>query len=252
MATTGYCITIDGESAQIRTAAELVVALDVLQGNRDREVLEQLRPHLAQVITDSVGLHRTLSVLAPEDKLLVIEALGERLVDVLQTGSALRDLLASLAETEVEEALLRALGPEGLRRLANSPAAIEGVLEWVYGQADELALELLGAQWLRTQLRTGYDLSLVLRALGHASQEGLIDRLGWQWAAGLVQDDRDLTQLMRALPADLSCRLLELVLVATLRSIVRDPDDWQRLKRYLDADELGYLRRVLEVGRDAQ
>lgn len=247
-----YPITIEGESAQVRSAAELVVALDVLQGHHDREVLDQLRPHLAAIITDARGLHAVMAVLAPDDQLTLIEALGPKLVGILGTGAALRDLLASLADIEVEEALLRALGPEGLRRLADSPEALEGILEWVYGQADELALELLGAEWLRGRLRTGYDLSLVLRALGPASQERLLGMLGCDWAAALVQDERDLTHLLRALPAGLSCPLLEEIPAVVLRGIVRDAADWARLERYVEPDEAEYLRDVLEVTPDAE
>ncbi len=39
-----YPVTIDGETASIGTANELAVALDVLRGQYDRAVLEQLGP----------------------------------------------------------------------------------------------------------------------------------------------------------------------------------------------------------------
>jgi hypothetical protein len=44
-----YPVTIDGETASIGTANELAVALDVLQGQYDRAVLEQLGPALAYI-----------------------------------------------------------------------------------------------------------------------------------------------------------------------------------------------------------
>ncbi len=45
-----YAITIDGETTGIGTANELALALDVLCGQHDRAVLEQLAPHLAEVV----------------------------------------------------------------------------------------------------------------------------------------------------------------------------------------------------------
>ena len=62
----GLPITVDGETTQIVNAAELVVALDVLQGQHDREVLEQLRDDLPELIGSERGLYDTLKVLAPE------------------------------------------------------------------------------------------------------------------------------------------------------------------------------------------
>ncbi len=91
-----YPIAIDGETADVGTAGELVAALDVLQGHHDRAVLEQLRPHLAEVIGGLQGLYAPLKVLAAEDRLYLIEALGPRLVDVMQRARALRDILATL------------------------------------------------------------------------------------------------------------------------------------------------------------
>jgi hypothetical protein len=67
MATTSHSITIDGETTSIATARELMVALDVLQGQHDREVLEQLSPHLADIVADGAGLYAVLKVLSPAD-----------------------------------------------------------------------------------------------------------------------------------------------------------------------------------------
>ena len=85
-----YPITIEGETASIGTAGELVVALDVLQGQHDRAVLEQLAPHLSEIIADASGLYWTLKELSVEDQLYLFDALGPRLVDVIGRAGALR------------------------------------------------------------------------------------------------------------------------------------------------------------------
>jgi len=120
MSITRYPITIEGETTDIGTAAELVVALDVLQGQHDRLVLEQLRPHLAQIISGPQGLHAVLKVLAPEDQIYLLDALGSELPRIISRAAALRDILATLAEARVEERLLQTLGAEGLRGLIGS------------------------------------------------------------------------------------------------------------------------------------
>ncbi|NLO05100.1 MAG: hypothetical protein GX131_04645 [candidate division WS1 bacterium] len=247
-----FAITIDGDSAQVRTAAELVVALDVLQGNHDRAVLEQLRPHLSSIIADARGLHATLAVLAPEDKTFLIEAIGTDLRGVIGSGSRLRDILASLGETEVEEALLRTLGADGLRTLIASPTELAEVLEWVYDQCDELALDLLGADWLQRMLRTGQEMALVLRSLDRPRQHKLIEMIGFERVPALLMNELDLAHMLRALPSELSCPLLEQLPPERLRELVRDARDWAELEPFLEADERDYLLSVLEVTPDAE
>ena len=247
-----HTITIDGDSAQIATAAELVVALDVLQGHHDRQVLEQLRPHLHEIVTDARGLHDTLKVLSPDDSLLLIDAIGPAMASVVGSASALSDLLASIAETPIEEALLRALGSAGLHGLIGSPNDLAVVLEWVYGQCDELVLELLGAEFLRRLVRTGAELALVLRSLEHQRQEELLGMIGWERVPALVMDEQDLARLMRALPGELSCELLDLIPDERLRELVRDQRDWAELEPFLEAREREYLLNVLEVELDAE
>ena len=66
---TRFPITIDGETAAIGSASELAVALDVLKGQRDREILTQLRPHLAEIIANPTGLMLVLKSLSPVDQL---------------------------------------------------------------------------------------------------------------------------------------------------------------------------------------
>ena len=106
MIPTQYPITIEGETVSIGTAGELVVALDVLQGQHDRAVLEQLAPHLAEVLGGPSGLYATRTALSVEDRLYLLSALGPRLVDVVQRAGALRDIFATMAHAEVEELLL--------------------------------------------------------------------------------------------------------------------------------------------------
>ena len=114
---TRYPITIDQETVQIGTAAELSVALDVLQDQYDRQVLTQLRPHLAKIIPQARDFLAVMKSLAADDQLYLIEALGPHLAGILLEARYLRDLLATMAETRVEAALLSALGRTGLRSL---------------------------------------------------------------------------------------------------------------------------------------
>jgi hypothetical protein len=247
MVTTRYPITIDGEAANIGTAGELMVALDVLQGHHDRAVLEQLGPHLADVIGDPRDLHAILRVLGSEDQVYLIEALGSQLVEVVQRAGALRDILATLAESGVEEKLLQTLGPDGLRALIGSAKELAEVLEWVYGASDWLVLQLLGAEFVKHLFQNGYEFSLVLHSLDHARQQDLIDWLGWDRVVFLVHDRRDLAHLLRALPADLSNRLLTHFTKAQLWAIIQDERGWRYLYNYLEIAEADYLGKVLEV-----
>jgi hypothetical protein len=247
MVTKRFPITIDGEAADIGTVGELMVALDVLQGQHDRAVLEQLRPRLADVIGSPQGLHAVLKVLEPEDQMYLVEALGPRLVDVVQRATALRDILATLAESGVEEKLLQTLGADGVRALIGSAEELAGVLEWVYGASDWLVLQLLGADSVNRLFQNGYELSLVLHSLDHARQQDLIDWLGWDHVVFLVHDRRDLAHLLRALPADLSNRLLTHFTEAQLWSIIQDEHGRRYLYNYLETAEVDYLSKVLEV-----
>jgi hypothetical protein len=125
-----FPITIDGETAAIGSASELAVALDVLKGQRDREILTQLRPHLAEIIANPTGLMLVLKSLSPDDQLFLLEAVGPDLGKVLQSAKRLRDQLATMADQNVEETLLLTLGQPGLRGLSSrarglsSPTAV--------------------------------------------------------------------------------------------------------------------------------
>jgi hypothetical protein len=240
-----YPITIEGETASIGTAGELVVALDVLQGQHDRAVLEQLAPHLSEIIADASGLYWTLKELSVEDQLYLFDALGPCLVDVIGRASALRDLLATMAHEEVEERMLKALGAEGLHALIGTAEELAGVLEWVYGDCDRLVLDLVGAPFLRRLFPSGYGLSLALHALDHDRQQDLVEMLGWEQVEALVHDRRDLAHLLRALPGDLSTRLLKGFTKAQLWDLARDERGRRYLYQYLEAEEATYLDKAM-------
>ncbi len=236
-----YPVTIDGETATIGTAAELVVALDVLQGNYDRAVLEQLGPYLAKIIGGPAGLYAVLRVLAPDDQLYLIDAIGEDMLSVVQRAGVLRDILATMAESRVEERLLEALGAAGLRDLLDTAEEVAEVLEWTYGDCDRLVLEILGPDFLADIFASGHDLSLVLRSLERNSQRELLDSLGWERVVALVGDRRDLAHLLRALPSEISQRLLQEFDPKRLRQLVRDARGRRYLDNYLEPEEAVYL-----------
>jgi hypothetical protein len=251
MSVARYSITIDNESADIGTSGELVVALDVLQGQHDRAVLEQLRPHLADIVGGPGGLYAVLRVLTPDDQVYLLEAIGPRLATIVQNAAALRDILATLAEVRVEETMLQTIGPEGLRRLLGTPEELAEVLEWVYGDCDRALLKLLGPQYLRDLFQCGYDLALALRALERTAQQELLDAIGWKDAVSLVGSRRDLAHLLRALPAQLSQQLLRHLEPSRVRQIVHDERGRRELGKYLEPEEAAYLDLILEE-RDAE
>ena len=98
---TRYPITIEGETVWIGTANELAIALDVLQGQRDRETLAQLRPHLAGIIAHAKGFTTVMRTLTTDDQIYLIEAIGPDLGQVMQNAAYLRDLLAVIADMRV-------------------------------------------------------------------------------------------------------------------------------------------------------
>jgi hypothetical protein len=248
---TEHTIEIEGQTAAIATADELAVALDVLQGQHDRAVLAQLRPHLPVLVDSPAALKGLLKVLAPEDQLFLIEALGPALLRAVGSAAALRDILAMLPDAPVVKKLLTTLGDAGLRELIEAPEQLAEVLQWIYGQCDLEALDLLGPEFLRHVLEDGYELSLALNAQNGDGQLHLLELLGWEHVLGLMHDERDLGYLMRALPAELSRRLLDHLSGERLRELVRDARDLRAVTPYLEADELECLRGRLEAA-DAQ
>jgi hypothetical protein len=242
---TRFPITIDGETATIGTANEMAIALDVLKGQYDRELLTQLRPHLAEIIATPAGLMLALKSLTLADQLFLLEAVGPELSRIMQTAKRLRDQLATMADQEVEAALLRALGQPGLRKLILTAEELGEVLEWVYGQWDALLLDLLGLDYVRGLCRQAADLSAILRSLDYDLQESLLEHLGWEFVAGLVGDGPGLALLLRALPTASSQRLLAHYTAAQLRVLIGNAKDWVYLYQRLEPGEAEFLVNVL-------
>ncbi len=240
-----YPVTIDGETTHIGTADELAVALDVLHGRHDRAVLEQLRPHLADIIATPVEFALVLKSLASADQRFLIDALGVRLVGILKEVRYLRDLLATLSDVQVEEHLLNTLGTAGLRALIVTAEHLSEVLEWVYGQCDTLLLDLLGADYVRGLVHNSYELALMLNGMERAMQSALIEQLGWERVVALVTDGRDLAYLMRALPSALGAQLIERFSRAQLLDLIHNASDWKYLWERLDSTEAEALRQKL-------
>ncbi len=243
----GYPITIDGETVHVGTAGELVIALDVLQGQHDRMVLQQLASHLAEVIGGPVGLMSSLRSLSPADQIFLIDSLGPRLGELLPAARHLRDLMAVLAESTVEERLLEALGTEKLRRLIATAGELGEVLEWLYGQCDQRLLDLLGADHLRRLVTSGQELSRVLHSLDAERQSWLLEVLGWEKVRPLATSGRDLAYMMGALPPSLSEWLLGQYTREQLIALIDNDRDWQLLCRRLEAAELAQLCALLGV-----
>jgi hypothetical protein len=242
-----FPITISNETAAIGTAAELTVALDVLQGDHDRAVLVQLAPHLAQIIGDGRGLLAVLRVLSPADQLYLIGCIGSGLPTVIHNAQILRDILAMLADCKVEEALLSAIGSARLRELLATPEELADVLEWVYGESDRLVMQLLGDAHLRGLFASGHELSLVLGMLDHRLQKELIELLGWEQVSALIHSRTDLAHLLATLPAALSTELLPRIPVDRLHALIRNAQGWQALCASLELPEIEQLQRVLGV-----
>jgi hypothetical protein len=244
-------VTIDGATTHIGTANELAVALDVLHGQHDRAVLEQLRPHLAGIIATPAGFMLVVRSLAPPEQVFLFDALGGRLAGVLKEARTLRDLLATLADVEVEQHLLNSLGTAGLRRLILTAEELGEILEWVYGQCDRQLFDLLGADTIRRLVHNCYELALVLNGLDRALQSVLIEEIGWERVVDLVTDGRDLAYLMRALPPAASARLLDHFSRTQLVALINNATDWTYLWQRLEPAEAEVLLQKLEVAPDA-
>ncbi|MDO8688495.1 MAG: hypothetical protein Q7R39_00535 [Dehalococcoidia bacterium] len=244
---TRYPVTIGGETLMVGTANELAVVLDVLQGQYDREVLEQLEPNLADIVDSPLGFSTVLKSLEPADQIFFVRTLGSRLADVLQRARYLRDIMATLSAVEVEQELLETLGRKGLRRLILSGGDLAEILEWVYGECDRRLLELLGLDYLRRMLTDGSDLSQVLTGLDESHQTFLIEQLGWDQVIKLVDNGRDLAYLLRALPASISRELLHHFTRQRLVELIGNAADWEFLCRRLETEEAAYLFALLGV-----
>ncbi|MBI5301605.1 MAG: hypothetical protein HY868_05665 [Chloroflexi bacterium] len=242
-----YPVTIDGETTHIGTAGELAIALDVLQGQRDRDVLAQLRIHLADIMGGPQGFARTLTSLSPDDQIFLIDAIGARLAGVIREARFLRDIFATMAVVAVERKMLTTLGGDGLRALVPTAEELAEILEWLYGECDQQAIELIGTPHLRRVMRHALDLAVVLNALDANGKRDLLDRIGWANASALLRDGIDLALLLRALPTDLSARLLGEMTRERIVALIGNPRDWEYLWQRLEPAEGKLLAEKLGV-----
>jgi hypothetical protein len=242
-----FPVTLDGQTVRIGTTGELVVALDVLQGQYDRATLDQLRGHLPQIIRDGRELLTVMKSLSADDQLFLLEALGEHLAGILKDAERLRDLLAMLADERVEQAVLETLGGDGLNSLIHNARELSGILEWIYGSSDSRVLEAIGMEKLRGICRSAGDIGLVLHSLDRSLQGKLLEGLGWDLVAAGVRDGHDLSTLLRALPPDASKRLLQHFTAPRLRQLIGNPDDWAYLYQRLEPEEAEFITKYLDI-----
>ena len=242
----GFSISIDNETTTVRTWRDLAVVLDVLQGHHDREVLQQLSIHLPEVVSDSIGLYSTLKVLAPDDQLFLIKALGQNLLKTVEKAAALRDILAFLSDDTVEMEIVKNLGTTGLQSLIQTPLEMAEILEWIYGDSEMTVLELLGREYVTSLFTTGEEVSLVLLSL-QENKAALLDIIGWEHIVRLIRNGRDLACMLRALPEDISKQLLEYYTGDQLRKLIRNKTDWEYLWNRLETKEADCILKLLEV-----
>lgn len=202
-----YPIQWNGEEADVATIDELMVALDVLHRQHDRAILEQLRPVIADLVAagdraPAANLKVLLKELSAEDRLFVVDVLGRGLTPLVGTAVELRNVLVSLADLDVEAAMLRAIGADGLRHLIATCRQLWEILEWLYGDNDVLLLELLGPSSVRGLVVRGDDLSEILRRLDPDRQLPVLEMLGWEFVLGVLRDAVDLREVLSALSTD--------------------------------------------------
>lgn len=243
-----YPVRMDGETADVGDAEELVVLLDVLNCRRDREVLKQLSPHLPQIIRKPSDLPLLMRGLGRDDQIFLVEAMGDSLADALQSARHLRELLATIAEPQVRLSVIETLGGPGLRKLIVTARDLSGALEWTYAHRSRRLLELLGADYLRRLIRHGDDLALALNALADDAQRALFDSIGFARVAELTRNARDLALLLRALPPAISATLLEQFDRRQLVEIIGDRRAWLYLYNRIRPDEAVQL--LAKLGAD--
>jgi len=236
-----YPLQIEGESVQIGTASELAIALDVLQGQYDLQSLQQLQPHLAEIVANAAGFITVIRSLSVENQLFLIQSIGPDLVTVIQNAPRLRDILAIVPESRVEQAVLSTLGSSGLRRLIMTGQELAEVLEWVYGEQDAQLLDLLGEKDLRRLCCHADSLSAVLHNIDFELQARLLDQLGWPFILNLVRDGYDLAYLLRALSPENSEKLLSHFSGARLVELIGSADEWTYLYQRLEPAEAALI-----------
>lgn len=236
-----YYIEVDGVGTKVGSAPELVVILQALLGEEDREVLLQLKNHLAEIIGDSSGLYQVMKALDPENHLFLLELLGEDVRQLFKRADQLSQFLSFLSQPGAKAGLLVSLGPVFLRNLILDPEDLSAILEWIYGEDDMLLLEMLGREHSRSLFHYGSELSIVLHNMDIKTQEKYLDMLGWDVLLDTTVSWKDLALLLRALPNKLSLKYLEGLTDEKLRDVIRNFDEWSKLSKYLEPEEEQYL-----------
>jgi hypothetical protein len=229
-----YPISWNGEQAEIGTIDELMVALDVLNRQHDRSLLEQLAPVLGDLVaagdrSPAASLKILLKALSTPDCLFVIDLLGPGLLPLVGSAVELRNLLVSLADLDVEAAILRAIGDAGLRQLISSSQQLWEILEWLYGQCHVLLLGLLGPAYLRRLVVHGRDLAEIMRRLDPDQQLPTLQMFGWEVATGLLRDAVDLREVLSALCTPACAALIERLPRARIVELVGNDAGWFEL-----------------------
>lgn len=240
-------IEIEGLNTDVGSAAELVVVLDVLSGQNDRLVIEQLGADLPGILSDGNGLYQVLKSLAPEESLFFLETLGEKTGALFSTARELTEMLAFMSVPETETLMLKLIGGKRLREIITCPEDLAEILEWVYGDADISVINLLGGEYLADFFRSGTELSLVLNCLDETGQRLLMDLIGWKKTVAFTHSWQDLAFLLRALPSVLSKKYLSGFKPETIKQLIANKNDWEKIKNYLEPEEETFLGKIAEV-----
>jgi hypothetical protein len=251
-----YPIQWNGEGADVATIDELMVALEVLNRQHDRDIVEQLRPVIGDLIAagdraPAANLKILLKELSAEDRLFVVEVLGARLLPLVGTAVELRNLLVSLADLDVEAAILRTMGAEGLRHLIATCRQLWEILEWLYGDNDVLLLELLGPPAVRSLVVRGDDLAEILCRLDPDRQLPVLQMLGWDFVLGLMRDAVDLREVLSALCTDAYAALIARMPRSRIVELAGSDAGWYELGRRLSFSKTVLLSDKLKGGDHA-
>jgi hypothetical protein len=230
-----------------------MVALDVLNRQHDRAILEQLAPVLGDLIAAGnrsapANLKLLLKSLSAPDRLFVAAELGPRLLTLIGTAVELRNLIVSLTDLDVEAAILRGIGSAGVRRLVVRSQQLWEILEWLYGESDVLLLELLGAPYLRRLVAHGHDLAEILRRVDPDRQVPTLELLGWDFALDLIRDDVDLREILSALCTPACAAALDRLPVQRVVDLAGSEVGWYELGRRLSASKTVLL--LEKLGKD--
>ena len=251
-----YPISYGGQEAEIGTIDELMVALDVLNRKHDREILQQLAGVLEGIIAVGnrpapVNLKILLKALSAEDRLYVIEQIGDRLQTLIGTAVELRNLLVSLTHLEVEAAVLNAIGGQGLRQMVATSQQMWEILEWLYGENGDLLLKLLGRGHLRRLITRGHELAEILRRIDPLRQVPTIEIVGWDYTLELLRNEVDLREILSSLYTQASATLIERLPREQIVALAGSEYGWYELGRRLSPSKAILLSQKLKGDSNA-